>query len=212
MVMPAASYHKPNGRNRTFAAGTPPLHGMAGAQRVCAVRVHQRPISVAQVVYGTPAGCTDDLRRHDPEPCSSFHVCRQGLYRGRRSISQFNVSCIAPEGTSLQHRPQEAEAISAIRKLPGVQITLTTAGGGADKAVNSASIYVKLVDVSKRASQTGDATDSLSCSAFSFNLHTSVELVATVSGGASNAQVQYFIQGPDLAKLTEYSEDTRWPE
>ena len=124
--------------------------------------------------------------------------------------SQFNVLMRAPEGTSLASTTQEAEAISqAIRKLPGVQITLTTAGGGADKAVNSASIYVKLVDVSKRRNSQTEMMQQTRklLGTFPSNLHTSVELVATVSGGASNAQVQYFIQGPDLAKLTEYSEE-----
>jgi hydrophobic/amphiphilic exporter-1 (mainly G- bacteria), HAE1 family len=123
--------------------------------------------------------------------------------------SQFNVLVRAPEGTSLASTTQAAEAISQdIRKLPGVQTTLMTAGGGSDKAVNSAQIYVKLVDVSERRKSQTDLMQEARklLGEFPSSLHTSVELVATVSGGGSNAQVQYFIQGPDLTRLTEYSD------
>ncbi len=123
--------------------------------------------------------------------------------------SQFNVLVRAPEGASLASTTQEAETIAqSIRKLPGVQTTLMTAGGSSDGAVNNASIYVKLVSVDERRdsqSQLMQKTRKL-LSSFPDTLHTSVELVSTISNGASNAQVQYFIQGPDLAKLTEYSD------
>ena len=123
--------------------------------------------------------------------------------------SQFNVLVRTPEGTSLASTAQELEAISqTIRKLPGVSTTLTTAGGGTDKAVNSASIFVKLVDVSERKDTQTDVMQKTRklLTTFPSNLHTSVELVSSVGGGQSNAQVQYFIQGPDLAKLSQYSD------
>ncbi|QEE30371.1 efflux RND transporter permease subunit [Terriglobus albidus] len=124
--------------------------------------------------------------------------------------SQFNVLIRTPEGSSLAATTQETEAIAqAIRKLPGVQTTLMTAGGGTDGAVNSASIYVKLVDVGDRhdtQTELMQQTRKL-LTTFPSNLHTSVELVATVGNGASNAQVQYYIQGPDLDKLTQYSDE-----
>ncbi|SFR98442.1 hydrophobic/amphiphilic exporter-1, HAE1 family [Granulicella pectinivorans] len=124
--------------------------------------------------------------------------------------SQFNVLVRAPEGTSLASTTQEAEAISrAIRNLPGVKTTLLTAGGGTDKAVNSASIYVKLADVAERLNTQTELMQQTRTllAGFPSTLHTSVELVATISNGASNAQVQYFIQGPDLAKLNQYSDE-----
>src|ERR1035438_4715801 len=37
-------------------------------------------------------------------------------------------------------------------------------------------------------------------------IHTGVELVSSVGGNQSNADVQYFIQGPDLGKLAQYSD------
>ena len=124
--------------------------------------------------------------------------------------SQFNVLVRAPEGTSLASTTQEAESISqAIRNLPGVTTTLTTAGGGSDGAVNSAGIYVKLVDVDQRKDTQMDLMQKTRklLTTFPNNLHTSVEAVSTVGGNQSNAQVQYFIEGPDLAKLSQYSDE-----
>ncbi len=37
-------------------------------------------------------------------------------------------------------------------------------------------------------------------------IHTGVELVSSIGGNQSNADVQYFIQGPDLGKLSQYSD------
>ena len=124
--------------------------------------------------------------------------------------SQYNVLLRAPEGTSLASTTQEAEAVSqAIHKLPGVADTLMTAGGGQDASVNSATIFVRLADVSQRKdsqSELMQMTRKL-LTTFPANLHSSVELVNAIGGGGSNAPVQYFIQGPDLAKLSEYSDE-----
>lgn len=39
------------------------------------------------------------------------------------------------------------------------------------------------------------------------DIHSGVELVSTIGGNQSNAEVQYFIQGPDLEKLAKYSDE-----
>src|SRR5271169_2120196 len=65
--------------------------------------------------------------------------------------SQYNVLIRTPEGASLAATTNLAESIAQdIRQLPGVRDTLMTAGGSADKSVNSASIYVKLTDIDQR--------------------------------------------------------------
>ena len=86
--------------------------------------------------------------------------------------------------------------------------TLNTVGGSADRAVNTAAIYVKLLDIEKRGStqvqlmqQTRDMLKKLPK-----EIHSGVELVSSVGGNQSNAEVQYFIQGPDLDQLSKYSE------
>ena len=123
--------------------------------------------------------------------------------------SQYNVLIRTPEGTSLAATTNIAERVAQdIRKLPGVTDTLMTAGGGADKSVNNASIYVKLSDVDQRnlsqqqlMQKTRDLMKSLPR-----EIHTGVELVSAIGGNQSNADIQYFIQGTDLNKLAKYSD------
>jgi len=119
--------------------------------------------------------------------------------------SQFNVLLRAPEGTSLASTTQQAEAVSqAIRALPGVETTLTTTGGGQDAAVNSATIFVKLVDISARHFSQAELMQETRgvLKSFPGGLHKSVELVSSVATGSSNAEVQYYIQGTDLERVS----------
>ena len=123
--------------------------------------------------------------------------------------SQYNVLVRTPEGTSLASTTAMAQRIAQdIRALPGVEHTLLTAGGGADKSVNNASIYVKLTDVDQRQvsqQQLMQQTRAL-LKQYPAEIKSSVELVSSVGGNQSNAEVQYYIQGPDLAKLATYSD------
>jgi hydrophobic/amphiphilic exporter-1 (mainly G- bacteria), HAE1 family len=123
--------------------------------------------------------------------------------------SQFNVLVRAPEGASLAATANVAERIAQdVRSLPGVQHTLMTAGAGADVSVNSASIFVSLTDIDRRKAtqlEIMQKTRDL-MKKYPKDIHTGVELVSTVGGSQSNADVQYFIQGPDLDKLTLYSD------
>jgi HAE1 family hydrophobic/amphiphilic exporter-1 len=67
---------------------------------------------------------------------------------------------------------------------------------------------VALKDLDKRTlsqSQLMERTRAL-LKKYPGDIHTSVDLVSTVGGNQSNADVQYFIQGPDLDKLAQYSE------
>jgi HAE1 family hydrophobic/amphiphilic exporter-1 len=122
--------------------------------------------------------------------------------------SQFNVLVRTPEGSTLAATANVAENIAReIRKLPGVQNTLMTDGGGADQAVNAASIYVKLTDTDKRTASQQDLmvqTRKL-LKTYPKEIKASVELVSSVGGNQSNAEVQYMISGPDLKKLEQYS-------
>src|ERR1035441_3990830 len=83
-----------------------------------------------------------------------------------------------------------------------------TAGGSADKSVNNAVIYVKLTDIDQRQVSQQQLMQRMRefMKKYPREIHTGVELVSTVGGNQSNAEIQYFIQGPDLQKLTEYSQ------
>ena len=129
--------------------------------------------------------------------------------------SQFEISVRAPEGSTLVATSNLAERISKdLRKLPGVTDTLTTIGGGQQEQVNTASIYVKLQPLDERSVSQSDVmlrarSEILAkyLQEFPGQLRTSVQPVAAISGGGNrNADVQYVIGGPDLEKLTKYSE------
>jgi HAE1 family hydrophobic/amphiphilic exporter-1 len=129
--------------------------------------------------------------------------------------SQFELSVRAPEGSTLAATSKLVERISAdVRKLPGVSDTLTTIGGGQQEQVNVASIYVKMQPLEERSvSQTDVMLRARSevlakyLKEFPGQLRTSVQQVAAISGGGNrNADIQYVIGGPDLDKLTKYSD------
>ncbi len=124
--------------------------------------------------------------------------------------SQFNVLLRTPEGTSLAATTQVADRVAEqIRSLPGVESTLMTDGNGADASVNNASIYVKLTALEKRSVSQIDVMQRTRALLKTLppDIHSGVELVSTIGGNQSNAEVQYFIEGPDLDKLAKYSDE-----
>ncbi|HKZ78448.1 MAG TPA: efflux RND transporter permease subunit [Pyrinomonadaceae bacterium] len=125
--------------------------------------------------------------------------------------AQYEVNVRAPEGYTLPATSAVVERIAAeVRQLPGVTDTLTTIGGGQQQLVNNASIYVKLTPIGDRSLSQNDLmvrTRALLAN-HPRELRTSVQLVAAVAGGGiRNADIQYVIGGPDLEKLTKYSEE-----
>ncbi len=125
--------------------------------------------------------------------------------------SQFEVSVRTDEGTSLQATTVLMERVASdIRKMEGVTDTLITVGGGQSGVVNAGTIYVKLTDLSVRSKSQEDLmsdTRGLLTKNYPPELRTAVQQVQAFSGGGfRNANVQFFIGGPDLKKLEEYSE------
>jgi hydrophobic/amphiphilic exporter-1 (mainly G- bacteria), HAE1 family len=129
--------------------------------------------------------------------------------------AQFEVNVRAPEGSTLAATSTLAERIAAdLRQLPGVTDTLTTIGGGQQELVNVASIYVKLTPIADRSIdqqrlmlRARSEVLGKYIKQYPGQLRTSVQQVSAISGGGfRNADIQYVIGGPDLAKLTQYSE------
>jgi HAE1 family hydrophobic/amphiphilic exporter-1 len=122
--------------------------------------------------------------------------------------SQYDVIVRTPEGTSLAATTNLAERIAQdIHGLPGIQHTLMTAGGTADRSVNNAEIYVALTGLDQRRvsqQELMQRTREL-LRQYPDGIHTSVDLVSSVGGNQSNADIQYFVQGPDLDRLGQYS-------
>ena len=124
---------------------------------------------------------------------------------------EFELVVRAPEGSTLTATQLTLDRIAKdIRdQLPGVAATLVTIGGGQQELVNNGSIYVKLTDMKERK----DDQFALMAKAreimkqYPPELRSAVQPVAAISGGGfRNADVQFVIGGPDLNKLTEYSD------
>jgi len=125
--------------------------------------------------------------------------------------SQFEVNVRAPEGSTLAATSRTVEKVAEDirRELPGVTDTLVTIGGGQQQQVNEANIYVKLTPIAERELSQDElmsrARDLLR--KYPGDLRTNVGQVQAISGGGfRNADIQFVIGGPDLQRLTEYSE------
>lgn len=110
--------------------------------------------------------------------------------------SQFQVSVRAPEGTTLRATSAIASRIADdIRQLKGVAYTVVTIGNNNAQTPNLASIFVKLVDVSKRTQTQQDITQIARTQVLPKygNLRTSAGPVPAFSTGAPQYVITYFI-------------------
>jgi HAE1 family hydrophobic/amphiphilic exporter-1 len=124
--------------------------------------------------------------------------------------SQFQVQARAPEGASLATTQTIMESISAkLRKMPEVETTVVTIGDDPQVTQNLGTVYVKLVDVSKRKRNQfevmADVRKNVMPQYAALHLRTSVSPVNAFGGGV-NADIMYWIGGPDLDKLAHYSD------
>ena len=128
--------------------------------------------------------------------------------------AQFELNVRLPEGATLSATSALAERMAAdLRKLPGVTDTLVTIGSGQQQIVNLANIYIKMSPVEERSISQSDLmlrTRSEIVGKYlreEPQLRTSVNPVAAISGGGQrNADINFVISGPDLDKLTTYSD------
>jgi HAE1 family hydrophobic/amphiphilic exporter-1 len=125
--------------------------------------------------------------------------------------AQFEINIRAPEGTSLQSTMIIAERIAReVRRLPGVEHTLTTIGDNDSKTPNLAKVYVHLVDPKDRVESQAELVDRTRREIVAKqpkDLRIDVSIVAAISaGGQSTKLVQYSVTGPDLTQLGKYSE------
>lgn len=124
--------------------------------------------------------------------------------------SQFQVSVRAPEGTSLDETRLLATRIAGdAQKIPGVLYAVTTIGDDAQKTPNLANIYVKLVPTDQRKlSQMELIAEARKAilPKYGKTNRISISIVAAFSGGGVNFPVMYQITGPDMTKITEYTQ------
>ena len=123
--------------------------------------------------------------------------------------SQFEVQVRAPEGSSLQSTETIAESISTrVQKIPGVDRTLITIGDDPQQTKNLAVIYVALKDVKEREKDQFEIMDQIRKEVLpqyaALNLRNQVAPVSAFGSG-NNAEIQFWIGGPDLDQLSKYS-------
>ena len=123
--------------------------------------------------------------------------------------SQFNVEVRAPEGASVDSTRKLLESIATrVRQLPGVETTVLTIGDDPQRTQNRGAVFVKLVGVDKRDVSQFDVMNMVRRQVLpqyaSLNLRTQVATISAIGAG-NNAEIQFWIGGPDLNKLAEYS-------
>ncbi len=123
--------------------------------------------------------------------------------------SQFDVTVRAPEGSSLQTTRAIVESIaSRVRGLAGVEATLLTIGDDQQRTQNLGSIYVKLAPVGERSRDQFEIMEQVRDQVLPhyarLDLRVQVSPVAPFRVG-SNAEIQFWVGGPDLGRLEEYS-------
>jgi HAE1 family hydrophobic/amphiphilic exporter-1 len=126
--------------------------------------------------------------------------------------SEFEINLRAPEGTSLESTEVIANRVaSAVREgVPEVAYTLVTVSGDAGKTRNLSNIYVRLKPIEDRKREQFAImvlVRNTILPPLTKNLRTSVQQIADIGGsGAQNADVQFVVNGPDLKKLEQISQ------
>lgn len=123
---------------------------------------------------------------------------------------QFDVIVRAPEGSSAGATRQILESIGErVRKIEGVSATLLTIGDDQQLTQNLGSLYVKLVPVKERKASQFEVMDRVRQEILplyrNLGLRAQVSPVNAFRGG-SNAEIQFWIGGPDLKVLGQYSQ------
>jgi HAE1 family hydrophobic/amphiphilic exporter-1 len=129
--------------------------------------------------------------------------------------SAYQVSLRMPQGTSLAATQSVLERIARdIREqIPGVQDTLALAGFGRGGGPNSGSINVSLKPVKERDASQTDLIQSTRQMIqkrkypkdFQISVSGTSSIGASIGLGRGGSSVGYFISGPDMQKLDEYS-------
>src|SRR5579859_5757554 len=121
--------------------------------------------------------------------------------------SQLEVVVRAPEGWTLDATNRFGTQLAGeIRRLPGVDYTIVTAGDDAQHTPNRFTIFVRLVDLGKRKvpqqALYGQIRDRILSRYTYLGLQSQVEATSEFGGSGGFQPVDYVVSGPDLAVLT----------
>src|SRR5688572_3050618 len=121
---------------------------------------------------------------------------------------QFAITVRAPEGASVASTQTIAESIATrVRQLKGVTMTVVTIGDDPQQTLNLATVYTKLGPAAERENQYA-IMDRVRTEVLPhyqrLNLRTQVAPVNEFGGG-TDAEVMFWIGGPDLVQLDQYA-------
>ncbi|MGE0454623.1 MAG: efflux RND transporter permease subunit [Vicinamibacteria bacterium] len=127
----------------------------------------------------------------------------------RDDESQFEVIVRAPEGSSVEATRAILESIGKqVRALPGVEHTVLTIGGDPQITANLGSLYVTLLPVQARSLDQFEIMERIRREVLPqyerLSLRSQVSAVSAFGGG-NNAEIQFWIGGPDLDRLQQYA-------
>jgi HAE1 family hydrophobic/amphiphilic exporter-1 len=124
--------------------------------------------------------------------------------------SQFDVVVRLPEGSSLSATEKVLASVAdRIRLLPEVQTTLVTIGDDPQQSHNLGTVYVRLKPVAEREAGQFEVMDQIRREVLpryaGLQLRAQVQPVQAFGSG-SNADIQFWVGGPDLGRLGDASE------
>jgi hydrophobic/amphiphilic exporter-1 (mainly G- bacteria), HAE1 family len=128
----------------------------------------------------------------------------------RDDESQFEVNVRAPEGSSLESAKTILDSIAKrVHDIPEVKYTLLTIGSDPQNTLNLGSIFVKLKPVGERKRNQFVVMDDIRREVLPLyerlRLRAQVQPVAAFGAG-NNAEIQFWIGGPDLDQLQKYAD------
>ncbi|MCX8157048.1 MAG: efflux RND transporter permease subunit [Verrucomicrobiae bacterium] len=158
-----------------------------------------------------------------------YQMVRQEYIPTNVDEGEFDVSLLAPEGTSFPAMVKVAEeAEGLLRQVPGIRLVLTSVGGGGFGGVNNARFYVRLAPHEERVFSFKRLLQWPPWRAWQGNysqrdvmqqvrrvlrqlqdVRISVRNPQTFSIGGPNFDIDFALLGPELDVLAEYSERLR---
>jgi HAE1 family hydrophobic/amphiphilic exporter-1 len=125
--------------------------------------------------------------------------------------SAFEITLRLPPGSSLEGSSEYVRQLEAeVKTLPGIRDMLTVLGADQRRQVDRGSILLELVDPKQRDKTQKElmllARERLS--RFK-DLTIGVQQPALIQGAGSTAELQFFLQGPELAQLEKYAQQVK---
>ncbi len=124
--------------------------------------------------------------------------------------SEFEVTVRMPVGSSLEGSDAVMRQLEAeVRQLPGIKHLLTSVGSDTQRQVDRGSILVELLPIHERRHTQQQLMLMARRELKKFRELTIGVQLPTAFQGASSQDLQFFVQGPDLAQIDRYAQEIK---